>query len=164
MNALKSLVAAAAVFAAMPAFAADTIKIVDPYIITSSMNASSGAGFFTIENSGTVDDRLTGAASTISEMTQLHTHIQDANGVMQMVEVPEGWVVPAGGTHTLKRGSDHVMFMGLLAPLKDGDIVALTLKFEIAGDVVVQVPVDLMRDMPAGATNMGTMPMAPAKP
>jgi copper(I)-binding protein len=37
------------------------------------------------------------------------------------------------------------MFLGLNQPLADGDIVSLTLTFETAGDVVVEVPVDLTR-------------------
>lgn len=165
MNALKALLAASAVAFALPAAA--EIRIVNPYMIASPMAMGSGAAFFVIENTGPADDRLAGAASEVADKTELHTHIADSNGVMQMVEVPEGWVIPAGGTHALARGSDHVMFMGLKAPLKIGDIVTLTLTFEKAGDVVVQVPYGVAPG--AGAAPMGNMPMGgmgmtPAKP
>jgi hypothetical protein len=170
MYALKTILAASAVAFALPAAA--EIRIVSPYMIASPMAMGSGAAFFVIENTGPGDDRLADAASDIADMTQLHTHIADSSGVMQMVHVPEGWVIPAGTTHALARGSDHVMFMGIKAPLQVGDIVTLTLKFEKAGDVVVQIPFGVapatdsmpMGSMPMGNMPMGNMPMAPAKP
>jgi len=70
---------------------------------------------------------------------------------MRMVEVEEGFAVPAGGMHALKRGGDHVMFMGLTRPMEQGDTVNVTLIFEKAGRIEVEIPVDLERgeDAPA---------------
>jgi hypothetical protein len=149
MTYLKSFLTAAAVAFALPAFAADTIVVTDAFARVSAPNSVSGGAFMVIENTGAEPDHLLSASSDIAEKTELHTHIADANGVMQMVEVPDGWVIPAGGTHTLARGGDHVMFLGLKAPLKHGDVVAVTLKFAGAGDVLVQIPVDLERGAPA---------------
>lgn len=155
MSFLKSFLTAAAVAFALPA-AAQTIAINDAYARVSSAASTSGGAFFIIENKGTEADHLLDASSTIADKTELHTHIADANGVMQMVHVPEGWAIPAGATHELKRGGDHVMFLGLKAPLKHGDIVEVTLKFAKAGDVVVLIPVDLERGAPAGGMTMGS--------
>ncbi|WP_370868038.1 copper chaperone PCu(A)C [Phaeovulum sp.] len=154
MSYFKPLLTALAVAFALPA-AAQTITIDDAYARSSSMGATSGAAFFIIENKGTEADHLLSASSMIAERTELHTHIADANGVMQMVEVPEGWDIPAGGTHALMRGADHVMFLGLKQPLLQGDIVEVTLKFAKAGDVVVSIPVDLQRGAPASSMVMG---------
>lgn len=121
------------------------IMITDPYMRSSMMAAETGAAFMLLENHSDADDRLISASSDIAERVELHTHIEDANGVMQMREVEDGFVVPAGGMHVLERGGDHVMFLGLKQPLADGDTVSLTLTFETAGDVVVEVPVDLTR-------------------
>ena len=76
---------------------------------------------------------------------ELHTHLEDANGVMRMVEVEDGIAVPAGETHALKRGGDHVMFMGLNQPFVDGETITVTLTFEQAGDMTVEIPIDLER-------------------
>ena len=76
---------------------------------------------------------------------ELHTHIDDGNGTMQMREVEDGFVIPAGGAHVLGRGGDHVMFMGLTRSLKDGDTVTVTFTFEKAGDMTVEIPIDLDR-------------------
>ncbi len=121
------------------------ITVLDPYARASTMMSSSGAAFMVIENHTGADDRLVSAASDIAERVELHTHVADANGVMQMIEVPEGFVIPANGSHALQRGADHVMFLGLTRPLAQGDIIPVTLTFETAGEVVVEVPVDLER-------------------
>lgn len=152
---LKTLLTAAAVAFAVPAFAESTITVTDAYARAGSPMAKAGAAFMVITNSAAEDDRLIGAASDIAMRTELHTHIAGADGVMQMVHVPEGFVIPAGGSHELARGGDHVMFMGLKAPMQQGDVISLTLTFEKAGEVVIDVPVDLMRDQGAGLQEGG---------
>lgn len=152
------LATAAAVFLAAPALAGD-ITIKDPYAIASTAMSKSGAAFMTIENAGASDDRLVGAKSDIAERVELHTHIADAKGVMKMVEVKEGFPVPAHGEHALQRGGDHVMFLGLKQPLTDGDTVHVVLTFEKAGEVPVDIPVDLKRVPAAAAPAAGQMNM-----
>lgn len=128
---------------ATPAFADITIN--DAFARSSGMMAKAGAAFFVIENSGDEADRLIDAKSDISKITELHTHKDMGDGVMKMMHVPEGFEVPAHGKHMLARGGDHVMFMGLLKPMNDGDTVTVTLTFEKAGDITVEIPVDLKR-------------------
>lgn len=139
------LAATAAVSFALPAFAGSEISIEDPYARASGMMATAGAAFFVIHNTGDEDDRLIAAESDVSKKVELHTHIAEADGVMRMVEVPEGFPVPAGGDHALQRGGDHVMFMGLNAPFEQGRIIPVTLVFEKAGRIEVEIPVDLER-------------------
>ncbi|WP_288939156.1 copper chaperone PCu(A)C [uncultured Roseovarius sp.] len=138
------LAAVAASAFALPAFAAD-IMVQDPYARSSAMMATSGAAFMQIMNHGESDDRLIGAASPVAEMVQLHTHKEDENGVMRMLHVEEGFPVAAGETLMLARGGNHVMFMGITEPFEQGDMIPLTLTFEKAGDITVEVPVDLER-------------------
>ncbi len=45
----------------------------------------------------------------------------------------------------LKRGGDHVMFMGLNSAWEQGDLLPLTLVFEKAGEIDLEVQVDLER-------------------
>ncbi len=135
---------AAALSFAMPALAGD-IMVQDPYARTSTMMSKSGAAFMVLMNHGAEDDRLVAASSDVAQRVELHTHKEGANGVMQMIEVEEGFPVPAGGMHALARGGDHVMFMGLNRSLAQGDIITLTLTFEKAGDMTIEVPVDLER-------------------
>ncbi|MEM9343710.1 MAG: copper chaperone PCu(A)C [Pseudomonadota bacterium] len=144
---IRTLAAAAlAALVTFPALAMDgQIVFGDAYARTSRPDAPVGAAFMMIMNKTGTNDRLIAASSDIAERVELHTHLIDANGVARMVEVEDGFAIPAGGAHALKRGGDHVMFMGLRKPLKDGDIVKVTFTFEVAGDVTVNIPVDMER-------------------
>lgn len=151
---LKAMTLAALV-AASPAMA--EITVTDAYARAASPAAKSGAAFMQIINSGPEDDRLIGAASEAAVKVELHTHKDMGGGAMRMMQVEEGFSVPAGGMHALARGGDHVMMMGLTAPMVQGETVTLTLTFEKAGDMVVEVPVDLERQ--DAAQGHGTMKM-----
>lgn len=153
------LAASAAAFLALPAFAAG-IEVQDPYARSASDMATTGAAFMVITNKDGAADRLIDARSEVAEKVELHTHKEDANGVMRMIHVEEGLELPEGGEIVMERGGHHVMFMGLKAPMAQGDMIDLTLVFEKAGEVAVQVPVDLERMPQAGAhggMNHGTM-------
>lgn len=146
MTLRSNLLATLTTFAfATGAMAADAIVVEDSYARASGKHAKAGAAFMVIENQSDTDDRLIGATSDISDRVELHTHKVDDNGVARMVHVEEGFAIPAGGTHALKRGGDHVMFMGLKGTMEHGDRVPVTLIFEKAGEVVVEIPVDLER-------------------
>ena len=108
-------------------------------------NKMAGAAFMEIINHSDVDDRLVDVRSDVAKRVQLHTHSEDENGVMKMMHVEEGFAISAGETHQLKRGGDHVMFMGLTRELKDGDTVNVTFVFENADEVTVETPVDMAR-------------------
>ncbi|MEP2030755.1 MAG: copper chaperone PCu(A)C [Paracoccaceae bacterium] len=141
------IAALAATTIAFPVFAGDTTTILidDPYARVSTASAKSGAAFMMIMNHSDTDDRLIAVSTDVAERAELHTHKEDADGVMQMLHVEEGFSVSAGGMHPLRRGGDHVMLMGLKQSLSHGDMVSVTLTFEKAGDVTVDIPVDLER-------------------
>lgn len=153
MTPLPRLAAAAALLLAGSVAAAE-ITVSDPYARAASPAARSGAAFMAITNTGDAPDRLVAATSDIARRVELHTHVEEGDGVMRMVHVEEGFEIAPGETILLQRGGRHVMFMGLTRPMAQGDSVAVTLTFENAGDVVLEVPVDLER-MPAGAGDMG---------
>ena len=140
---VKTLVAAGAVaLVSLPAIAGDMgIMIKDAY---ARSGPKSGAVFFTIMNHSEAEDRLMGAATDVAPRVELHTHIVE-NDIAKMVELEDGIAVPAGGMHALARGGDHVMLMGLDGMLKQDSTITVTLQFEQAGDVVVEVPVDNKR-------------------
>ncbi len=146
MTPMKTLLAAgAAALFTLPAFADSKIMVKDAYARASGMMATAGAAFMQIENHGDEDDQLIDARSAIAKKVELHTHEIDDQGVAKMLHVPEGFTIPAGGMHALARGGDHVMFMGLNDKMADGKMVTVTLVFEKAGEVTIEVPVDLQR-------------------
>ena len=148
MSFKSTLLAATAAFTLVlstAAIAGGTIMVEDAYVRSSTKSSSSGAAFMVLMNAGTEDDRLIAARSDVAKRVELHTHVEDANGVMRMIKVEDGMVVPATGSHALKRGGDHVMFMGLNRALEQGEMIEVTLTFEKAGEITVDVMVDQMR-------------------
>jgi copper(I)-binding protein len=141
----RNLLSAACVafFISTPLFAGD-LMVMDAYARVASKVAKSGAAFMMIHNHSDQDDRLIAASSDVAKRVELHTHLEE-NGVMKMTKLEDGMIIPAGAMHALKRGSDHVMFMGLTRSLEHGDMIELTLSFEHAGDVTMKVQVDLER-------------------
>ena len=140
-----TLAAVAAASFAVPAFADTHIMIHDPYARSAGKAAKAGAAFMTIMNHGDEADRLISVASDAAARVELHTHKEISDGVMQMMHVPEGFEIAAGDMLMLERGGHHVMMMGLTESFEQGKVIEVTLTFEKAGDVVVEVPVDLKR-------------------
>lgn len=139
---------AAALALSLPATAQEHpegMHVHDVYARSMGQVGASGAVFFMMHNNTETDDRLLSATADVAERVELHTHKEDANGVMQMLHVTEGLPLAAGEMHALARGGDHVMLMGLTRELKDGDTFPLTLVFEQAGEITVEAVVDNAR-------------------
>ncbi|MBD1206221.1 MAG: copper chaperone PCu(A)C [Rhodobacteraceae bacterium] len=139
---------AAALSLSLPATAEEHpegMHVHDVYARSMGQIGASGAVFFMMHNNSATDDRLLSASADVAERVELHTHKEDANGVMQMLHVEEGFPLTAGEMHELARGGDHVMLLGLTRELKDGDTFPLTLTFEQAGEITVEAVVDNAR-------------------
>ncbi|MDB5416218.1 MAG: hypothetical protein JWR10_4553 [Rubritepida sp.] len=98
-----------------------------------------GGGFLTIRNTGTAEDRLVSASSPIAARVELHTSLRDGD-VMRMRPV-ENVPVPANGSVSLAPGGLHMMMIGLTRPMNVGETVPVTLHFERAGEVTVNMAV-----------------------
>ncbi len=147
----------AGALALLPSLAVAQIQVHDAYARAASAMAVTGAAFMAVINPTQTDDRILAARSDVAERVELHTHVQTAEGVMQMIKLQDGIPLPADSTVYLERGGLHVMFLGLTRPLNHGDTIELTLEFERADPLVLSVPVDLER-MPShgGAMEHGT--------
>jgi len=108
----------------------DEIVVDDPWGRSSPMAAANGAFYMTIEGSN-VDDRLVAAYASVCGATELHqTMVTD--GVMRMRQAEGGIGIPAGGEALLEPGGYHVMCINKDVEFKVGDIIPVTLTFEIA--------------------------------
>ena len=99
-----------------------------------------------IRNEGERADRLLAASTTMAERVELHQMQMDGD-VMRMRALPE-IEVPARTTVSLRQGSAdgyHLMLFGLRRQLIKGDRFALTLRFERAGEIQVEVWVEAQR-------------------
>jgi periplasmic copper chaperone A len=93
------------------------------------------AGFLTVQNSGGGADKLTSVTSDISDDITIH---ESKNQKMQEVKAFD---VPADGELDLERGGNHIMFMKLKQKPKQGEKVAVELRFEKSGPIKVELPV-----------------------
>lgn len=100
-----------------------------------------GAGFVEIVNTGKAADQLLSASSSAADKVEIHTMSMDG-GIMRMRPLPNGVAVPAGATTRLQPGGNHLMLIGLKAPLTEGKMVPLTLNFAKAGPVKVMLKVE----------------------
>lgn len=116
------------------------INISAPFSRATLPNAPVGGGYLTIENTGTEADRLVSATSSFASDVQIHEMGMEGD-VMKMRRLEDGLVIPAGETAVLAAGGTHIMLMGLKGALVQGETVTLTLTFEKAGTVEVQLPI-----------------------
>ena len=154
MTSLRRVLFAAA-FAAFPftiLAQSSGMTLENPFARPSAGAAGAGAAYMTIRNQGPAD-RLIAASTPAAREAALHTNIREGD-VMRMRKI-EALEIPGSGATELKPGGLHVMLMGLSQPLKPGDVFALTLIFEKAGAITVQVPV---REMGTGAPTPHGMP------
>jgi hypothetical protein len=119
------------------------LEIVQPWARATPPSAPAGGGFLKITNTGTTADRLVSASSPGAEIVQVHEMKMDGS-VMRMREVEKGLEIPAGGSVILAPGGYHLMMMGLKAPFKQGASVPVTLVFEKAGKIDVELTVEAM--------------------
>ena len=145
---LASLVAVAAlllvpVFALAHDYKLGALEISHPWTRATPPTAPSGGGFLIIANKGTTPDRLIAARSAVSDRVEVHEMKMDGN-VMRMRELEKGLEIPAGATVMLKPGGFHIMFMGLKAPFAKDTKVPVTLVFEKAGSIDVELAVEAM--------------------
>ena len=131
--------------AATPALAHDytlgPLHVVHPWARATLGGAEVAGGYMKVENKGGEPDRLVSASSEIAARVELHD-MKVEDGIMKMQALKDGLAIAPGGTAEFKPGSYHVMFMGLKAPLKQGERFKATLVFEKAGKVEVEFAID----------------------
>lgn len=132
------------------------LRISQPWARATAPGAASGGGFLAIDNKGPTD-RLVSASAAVADSVELHTMSMEGN-IMRMAKLERGIEIPATGKIELKPGGLHIMFIGLKAPLKQGESFPLTLKFEKAGEIRVDVKIEsLGAAAPTGDAGMDHM-------
>ena len=122
---------------------AETIFVNDAYVRASSKMAKSAAAFMEIKNTSSQDDRLLDVKSKVAKRVELHTHIKSDDGVMKMRRVDDGFLISGNDTLRLERGGNHIMFMGVAQPFVNGESILITLLFESAGPLDLEIPIKM---------------------
>ena len=154
-RALPLVLAVASGVAAAHGGSVGNIHIGHPYATPSIPGTTNGAAYFAqLENKGAVADKLMKATTPAAERVEIHTMNVDAQGVMRMREV-DGIALAPKAVLRLRPGAGmHLMLIGLKSPLKEGATFPMTLEFEKAGRVEVEVKVETPKAGAAGDMHM----------
>ncbi|MEE1869451.1 copper chaperone PCu(A)C [Pseudomonas auratipiscis] len=130
-----------ATFANAHEYTKGDLHIAHPWSQELPPNAPNVAAYFVVHNNGSTADTLLSVNSPISDDAQLHEHVHK-DGLMKMQQV-QRVEVPAGKDLVFAPGAYHVMLMQPKdrSLLTDGKRFPLTLHFEKAGDITVEVAV-----------------------
>jgi copper(I)-binding protein len=102
-------------------------------------STQNSACFLKLTNSSAKDIKLIKAESSISKSVEIHETVMDS-GKMMMRPIAD-ITIPANGSVELKPGSLHIMFLGLVSPLKLGDSHKVKLIFDTKKSITIQASV-----------------------
>lgn len=149
MSLRKILLLSALLGAGLPVHAHDyrtgQLHIEHPWSREMPPVAPTAAVYFVVHNNGDQADRLLRLDTPVAGKAELHEHVH-ADGVMKMQQVP-AVEIPAGGEVRFEPMGYHVMLFGVKQQAKAGERFPLTLTFEKAG--VVELDVAVQKEPPA---------------
>ena len=101
------------------------------------------AAYFIIKNTTVSKDTLLLAEADIARAVEIHMSMMSGEGEQQQMQmIPQKSIdIPGLKKVEFKPGGLHVMFIDLAADLKPGEHYKLTLHFEKAGEIQLDVPV-----------------------
>ena len=103
-------------------------------------NSSSTGGYLTILNEGTEPDVLVGGYTSLAENVEIH-EMNLTDGVMKMRPLKNGLPILPNKKVELKPGGLHLMLTNLSKPLTKGETIPVTLIFENAGEITINLDV-----------------------
>jgi len=133
----RNLTTGLALFCWAPAAMAD-VTVSDPWARASILASRPGAAYLTLESD--IADRLMALETPAAGHVMLHGSETDKTGVSRMHHIETLDLAP-GTPITFAPGGMHVMLMDLVEKLEEGRTFPLTLSFETAGEITVEVPV-----------------------
>jgi copper(I)-binding protein len=114
------------------------VAATDAWCRPSPNGAKTGGCYVTLTAAS--DDRLNSGSTPRAGSLQIHEMTMQ-DGVMKMGELTQGLPLPAGQAVALAPGGEHLMLIGLTAPLVTGETVPLTFQFASAPSLTVQAVV-----------------------
>jgi periplasmic copper chaperone A len=127
--------------AARMAAAADSsgLMVLGARAMATLPGAPNSVVYLTLHNAGGGADRLLGASTPLARRVEIHG-ADMSQGVNRMRPL-DGVAVAVGSLVEFKSGGAHLMLLGLSKPLQAGMVIPLTLRFQRAGSIALQVPV-----------------------
>jgi periplasmic copper chaperone A len=127
--------------------AAGEVTIEHPHAHATGAAQENGTVCMVVRNRGVAPERLLAARTGEAQGAELRRATIFAEGVARTGPV-EAVEIPPGGEAELEPGGPHVRLVGLRGPLFEGVSFPMTLVFERAGEVEVEV--EVMGENPHG--------------
>jgi len=128
----------ASLLAAFALSAQAEVMVMDGYVRAMPPSVPNSAAYFTLMNHGPAT-KLVSVSTPAAAEAQLHTLITEGELVkmrrLDSLELPEHATISLGET------GNHVMLLGLKAPLQEGQEVPLTLTFADGQSLDIRLPV-----------------------
>lgn len=115
------------------------IMVHDGWARASIGKAPNSAAYMTLMTEGAETDKLIQVTTPLADRAELHNHLME-DGIAKMREVEAIEIAPGEAT-PLKPGGLHVMLIGLKEKLAEGSSLPLTLTFEKAGEITLELPI-----------------------
>lgn len=125
---------------------AQGITVQDAWIRGIPPSATTTAAFMTIHNTGPDDAVLKSADCDVARTVQIHT-MEQIGEIMKMKEVRE-LRIPANGQTVLAPKGYHIMLIGLIKPINEGETIPLSLNFTNRATVEVDAVIKKWGSMP----------------
>ena len=126
--------------AAAHEFTRQGVTVAHPWARATPGGAKVGGAYLEIKAAAGKGDRLIAARSPVAGIAEIHNHIMDG-GIARMRHV-DAIAIAGGKSVVLEPSGYHVMLVDLKQPLKEGDLIKLTLVFERAGEIEVDATVE----------------------
>jgi copper(I)-binding protein len=115
------------------------IQVRHPWSRATPPGAKVAVGYMEIRNHGRQADRLLSASTPVAQRVEMHITRQEGE-VMKMREV-KAFEIPARERYELRPGGGHLMLVDIARPLKKGERFTMTLRFERAGELEIELEV-----------------------
>ena len=125
------------------------IAVTDAWVRQPAEGQTRSAAYGTITNNGDTDITLVGGSVPFDATVEIHETLMGDDGVMQMQERKDGFVIAAGASFKLEPGGPHLMMLDI-DPADFMDSVDVTLIFDDGTEVTVMAPVRSIDGMDMG--------------
>jgi hypothetical protein len=121
-------------------YASNGITVAHPWARATPGGVKVGGAYLEIKAAAGKGDRLIAAKCPAAGSAEIHSHSVEG-GISRMRRV-DALPVAGGKSVVLAPGGYHLMLIDLKQPLKEGDLLKLTLVFQKAGAIEVEATVE----------------------
>jgi len=115
------------------------IQVRHPWSRATPPGAKVAVGYMEIRNTGTQHDRLLSASTAVAKRVELH--VTQREGEVTRMRPAQSFEIPARERFALRPGGPHLMLVDIARPLAKGERFTMTLRFERAGELEIELEV-----------------------